>query len=288
MKGAYGMYLPALMLFGLNGVLASRVPWDSYQIVLARSLIGGAFLVLVLAVGRKPLSLFQNRRSLAFLLASGLFMSVSWLCLYEAYRQLGVSLATLSYYAGPVVVMVLAAPVLGERLTGPKALGFLAVLAGMGCLYGADLAAGGWSWGMACGVLSACAYACMVLCNKKASGVTGLENSTCQLVAASVVVLVFNLLRGGAFAPLDGPGLGAVVVLGLVNTGLGCFLYFSGIQGLSAQSVSICGYLEPLSALLFSALLLGERMAALQWLGAVLILGGAAFAELYRPRLPRP
>ena len=50
------------------------------------------------------------------------------------------------------------------------------------------------------------------------------------------------------------------------------------------QTVSVCGYLEPLSALLFSALFLGERLAGLQWAGALLILGGAAFAELYRSR----
>ncbi len=284
MRRAYGSYLSSLLLFGFNGVLASLVPWESFQIVLARSAIGAAFLVLALALRRAPLALFQNRRSLLLLTASGVFMSASWLFLYEAYDQIGVSLATLSYYAGPVLVMVLAPLVLKERLTAPKVLGFAAVLSGMLCLYGADAAAGGWSWGMACGVLSAVSYACMILCNKKAAGVAGVENTACQLVTACVVVLAFNLLRGDGFAPLSGAGMAALLTLGLVNTGLGCYLYFSAIQSLSAQTVSVCGYLEPLSALLFSALLLGERMTALQWAGAALILGGAAFAELYRGR----
>lgn len=288
MKRAYGCYIAALLLFGFNGVLAHHIPWESFQIVLARSLIGGAFLVLVLALRRRPLTLFQDRKSLGFLIASGVFMSASWLFLYEAYRQLNVSLATLTYYAGPVLVMVLAPLVLKERLTAPKLLGFAAVLGGMLCLYGADLARGRWSWGMACGVLSACSYTCMVLCNKKAANITGLENSACQLVTACVVVALFNLLRGGAFAPLSGGDMAAVWMLGLVNTGFGCFLYFSAIQALSAQTVSICGYLEPLAALLFSALFLGERLTGLQWLGAALVLGGAAFAELYRPKKKLP
>lgn len=287
MKRAYGGYFAALGLFGLNGVLASAVPWESFQIVLARSLLGGAVLALALVLRRRPLTLFQNRRSLAFLIGSGVGMSASWLFLYEAYRQLGVSLATLSYYAGPVLVMLLAPLVLGERLTGPKISGFLVVLAGMALLYGGDLAVGGLHIGMVCGILSAVSYAAMVLLNKRAVGVTGLENATCQLLTACAVTLLYNLLRGRAFLPLTGTALGAVVVLGLVNTGLGCLLYFSAIQALPAQTVSICGYLEPVSALVLSALLLGERLTALQWAGAVCVLGGAAFAERYHGKTHR-
>ncbi len=62
----------------------------------------------------------------------------------------------------------------------------------------------------------------------------------------------------------------------MLNTGVGCYLYFSSIGALRAQTVAVCGYLEPLSAVLFSALLLGERLLTLQVVGAVLILTGAA------------
>ncbi|WP_459947773.1 EamA family transporter [Desulfocastanea catecholica] len=44
--------------------------------------------------------------------------------------------------------------------------------------------------------------------------------------------------------------------------------------------MAICGYLEPLSALFFSAVLLGEHLNLFQVAGAMLILGGAAFGEL--------
>ena len=73
--------------------------------------------------------------------------------------------------------------------------------------------------------------------------------------------------------------LGAALLLGLVNTGVGCYCYFSSIGDLPAQSVAICGYLEPLSAVLLSVLILHETMAPLQILGAVLIIGGAVFGE---------
>ena len=72
-----------------------------------------------------------------------------------------------------------------------------------------------------------------------------------------------------------------ILLLGLVNTGVGCYCYFSSIGDLPAQSVAICGYLEPLSAVLLSVLILHETMAPLQILGAVLIIGGAVFGECY-------
>ena len=42
---------------------------------------------------------------------------------------------------------------------------------------------------------------------------------------------------------------------------------------------TICGYLEPLSAVLFSVLLLKEIMLPIQIIGAIMILGGAIFGE---------
>ncbi len=64
----------------------------------------------------------------------------------------------------------------------------------------------------------------------------------------------------------------------------GCYFYFSSIGSLPVQTVSICGYLEPLSALIFLAAILGEKLSLMQIAGAVLILGGAAFGELFRPK----
>jgi len=71
-----------------------------------------------------------------------------------------------------------------------------------------------------------------------------------------------------------------ILWLGLINTGLGCFFYFSSIGKLPAQSVAVCGYIEPLSAVLLSAIVLKERMMPLQFLGAALIIGGALYGEL--------
>lgn len=73
-----------------------------------------------------------------------------------------------------------------------------------------------------------------------------------------------------------------MLLLGLVNTGFGCWLYFSSIGTLPVQTVSVLGYLEPLSAVLFSVVLLHEALTPARWLGAAMIVGGAMAAEFIK------
>ena len=275
-------YIAAVILFGSNGVVASRIALSSDEIVLTRTLIGALFLAAVFLSSRVTPSFRRDGRQLAFLLASGVAMGVSWLLLFETYTRLGVGVATLAYYCGPVIVMVLAPIVFGERLAASSIGGFLAVVLGMLCVNGAALLRGQASLGLVFGVLSAVAYAAMVILNKKADGIAGLENAMWQLIAACGTVALFVGLTRGVAIHVPPDGWAPILVLGLVNTGIGCYLYFSSIGSMRAQSVAILGYLEPLSALLFAAALLGESLSALQVAGAALILGGAACGELLR------
>jgi drug/metabolite transporter (DMT)-like permease len=115
---------------------------------------------------------------------------------------------------------------------------------------------------------------------KKAVSITGLENSMFQLITSFIAVAIFVGLKQGFSIHIAPGNLLPILVLGVINTGIGCYFYFSSIGDLPVQTVAICGYLEPLSALLFSAALLGEKLSSVQIVGAVLILGGAAFGEL--------
>lgn len=288
-KGAYLKYIVALLLFGSNGIVAGHIALSSYEIVFTRTLIGSLFLILVFLLSRQKAQFWRNGRHLVFLIISGVAMGTSWMFLYEAYAQVGVSIATLAYYCGPVIVMILAPLLFREKMTGVKLLGFLAVLAGLFCVSGQALAQGRTVWGLFCGIMSALMYAFMVIFNKKAASITGLENATLQLITSFVTVAIFLGLKQGFAIRIPPENLAPILLLGIVNTGIGCYFYFSSIGHLPVQTVAISGYLEPLSALLFSAALLGERLSLVQIVGAVLILGGAAVGELLGQKrsLPR-
>ena len=207
--------------------------------------------------------------------------------LYEAYQQVGISIASLAYYCGPVIVMILSPFLFRETLTWPKIAGFLTVLAGM-CLVNLQaLDEGKTIWGLFCGLMSAFMYALMVTANKKAKPESGLENSLLQLVIGSFIVVAFVSMQKNFVLSLITIDWIPVLLLGLLNTGIGCYLYFSSITDLPVQTVAICGYLEPLSAVVFSVLFLHEVLLPLQMLGAVLILGGAIFGECFKPEKPQ-
>ena len=274
-------YLFSLLLFGANGVLASQISLSSYEIVFLRTLIGSIFLIIIFKLGKRTSVCLQNRRHLAALILSGAALGCSWLFLFEAYRQVGVSMASLAYYCGPILVMLFSPLLFQEHLTWPKLAGFLAVFAGVLCINLQAAQERQPLWGLVCGLLSAVMYAAMVIFSKKAPSITGLENSMLQLTAAFLTVAIYVGCRQGFLIHLAPGDWLPVLVLGFFNTGFGCYLYFSAIGRLPVQTVAICGYLEPLSAVLFSVLFLREAMGPLQVLGAGLILGGAMFGECF-------
>ena len=70
-----------------------------------------------------------------------------------------------------------------------------------------------------------------------------------------------------------------ILWINLLNTGGECYYYSSSIGRLPVQTVAIYGYIEPLSAFLFSAVFLHEILFPLQVANALLIVGGALIGE---------
>ena len=128
-------------------------------------------------------------------------------------------------------------------------------------------------------VLSALFYASVIVFNKRVTHTGGLQTAAIELDVAVVVVFIYTVCTAG-LPRVSGSDLPYILILGVVNTALAYLLYFSGLQQLSAQSAALLSYLDPVSALCFSAIFLHEVMTPVQILGAVLIIGGAVFGEI--------
>ena len=122
----------------------------------------------------------------------------------------------------------------------------------------------------------------MVTLNKQSKNISGMENSVIQLVVSFLTVAVFTGIKQGFIINVPANAWSWILILGILNTGIGCYLYFSPLAKLPVQTVAVCGYLEPLSAVVFAALLLGEKMTVIQIIGAVCIIGGAMIGELIK------
>ena len=248
-------------------------------------LLGSLLLAALLVAAKRRITFHRHLGDLCCLAAPDAALGASWLFLFEAYRHLGVGTASLVYYCGPIIVMALSPLIFGEKLTGGKIAGFIAVACGAFLIAAQGLGGNMPIAGIACGIASAFCYALMVIASKGAPHIEGLENSALQVSAAFVTALVLTLVTQGApsfLSPSIAAGIDwrAVAMLGVVNTGIGCLLYFSAVAKLPVQTVAVVGYLEPLSAVVFSAALLGEAITPVRLMGAALIIGGAIFCEL--------
>lgn len=279
-KRDYIEFIGSMLIFGTNGLLVTHIQLTSAQIVLTRTFLGSLFLLAVVLI-KKELSLRQFRGDELPVLISGVCLGANWVFLFEAYKYASVSIGTLVYYCGPIVVMALSPVFFKEKLTWNKLAAVAAVIAGMICITGVAGAKGSSGRGIMCAAVAALLYATLIISNKSVKHVSGLHSTLAQLVIGFFVILVYLLIKSEfPFTVPAGRQLVYVLVLGIVNSGFACYLYFSSMQRLPGQTVALCCYVDPLSTVIFSALFLGERMTAVQVVGAALVLGGAVFGEL--------
>lgn len=281
----YLMFVAAMLIFGSNGVFASMLEMSGAQLVLLRTLIGGAVLLIIILISRSRTPKEVLLREKWRLLFAGVCLGANWALLFEAYNLMNVSLATLTYYTAPVLVLVLAPLVLKERQNGIAYLGMAVVIVGMLLVVGTDFGEGGVSaTGLIVGLGSAVFYAMLMLVNKQITGVSGLNLTFIEIVIAAVILLPYVFATsGGVPLPTDARGIFALLFLCTVNTGFACWLYFSSMNRLPAKAVALMGYFDPVSALIFSAVFLDERLSGVQLAGAVLVLAGALVGQ-FRPR----
>ena len=275
---SYGMYILSMLIFGTNGILVHHISLASSQIILMRTLIGGLLLTLIVLL-RGGFDRAGIRADLLPLLLGGSVLGLNWVALFEAYRQLNVSLATLIYYVGPILVLLFSPVLFREKLNSRKITSVVLVAVGLVCISGSIALRGMSMRGLLTAVVSALFYAAVIIFNKRITHTGGMQTAALELDIAFVIVLIYMMLTVGPPHPAvsDIPW---IAVIGLVNTGLAYLLYFSGLQKLPAQSAALISYVDPVSALVFSALFLHETMTPVQILGAVLIIGGAVFGEL--------
>ena len=284
--GALARLTLSMVIFGTIGVFVRHIPLPSSVIAFIRGLIGMAFLLLVIRLSGKRVSLETVKKNLFKLCVSGAALGLNWILLFEAYRYTTVATATLCYYLAPIIIMLVSPVVLKERLTAKKALCILAALSGMVFVSGVtqgSLPEASEARGILMGLAAACLYAAVVLINKRIEGIEALDRTVVQLGISAAVLAPYILATENLFSLL--PKLSPVsalllVFVAVVHTGVAYALYFSSIRDISAQTAALFSYIDPVVAILLSASLLGEAMTVSCAIGAVMILGSAIISEL--------
>ncbi len=273
----------SMVIFGTIGVFRRFLPLPSGTIALLRGVIGALFLLILLYLRRERLNREAIAHNLWRLVLSGAAMGFNWILLFEAYNYTSVATATLCYYFAPMFIILASPLVLREQLNRRKLLCVCSALVGMVFVSGV-LRSGFEGLAELRGVLlslgAAVLYACVVLLNKTMAPIEAFDRTIIQLGASSMALLPYVLLveSGAQWTVQVGPML-MMIAVGIVHTGLAYALYFGSLSFIPAQTAAILSYIDPVVAVLLSAVLLRERLDGFTILGAVLILGAAVLSE---------
>lgn len=272
------VYIFALLLFGSNGIWVSYIELKSYETVFFRTFLGMIFLVCIYLLSKNKNRFWKCKKDMVLTSASGIAMGLNWLLLFESYEYVGVSIATLCCYCGPILVIIISAGIFKTQISKNNIIGIVIVMTGLimvsftGKIIGNPI-------GIILGIASAIMYAMMILTSRNVKFLNGMEIAMVQLFACCSLVSVIVLIKDGHWINVLREDVFPILVLGLINTGMACLLFMYGVRNLKVQTISACGYLEPLAAVVFSALFLHEALKGIQIIGAILIIGGALIGE---------
>lgn len=205
-----------------------------------------------------------------------------------AYRLPG-GVAAVVGSVGPLFVVGLAALFLGDRPTVRSLLTAIAAAFGVSLVVlkaGAalDLV------GVVAGLLSALSMSAGTVFTKRwgrPEGVGALALTGWQLTAGGLILLPIAFLIEGAPPALDSTNLLGYAYLALGNTAISYFLWFRGIERLSASSVTLLGPLSPITAAVIGWVALGQALGPVQLAGMAIAFGATLVAQL-NPRTPAP
>lgn len=277
------MLIISMAIFGTIGLFRRSIDISSGELAFYRAVLAAVFIGLFLLVTKNRIPFGKIKKQLPVLIISGIAMAFNWILLFEAYNYTTVSAATLSYYFAPVIVTVLCPILFKEKMGMKQWLCFIMSTVGIVLITGIGSFDTGSNHflGILFGLGAACLYATVIILNKFTKGVDGIHRTFIQFVSAVIALCPYVLFTSGInITSLDKKGIALLLVVGLVHTGITYCMYFSSLKDLTGQKAAILSYIDPLVAVLCSALILHETMTVTQMIGGVLILGFTLWNEL--------
>lgn len=271
----------AMLVFGTIGLFVKNIGFPSSFISFARALTGSIFIALFMLFSGHGLDKKSVLKNLKLLIPSGIAMAFNWICLFEAYRFTGVAVGTLCYYMAPVIVVVLSPVFLKEKLTAINVTSVLAAVVGAVLISGVVSGSAKSAKGILFGLAAAALYSTVVMINKFVKNLSPIETTFVQLSTAAVTMIPYILLTEDVTTfVFDKRSVIFTLIVGVFHTGIVYMIYFSSVQKIPAQTTAVFSYIDPVTAIILSAVVLGERLDAVQLIGTFLILAATLFNEL--------
>lgn len=256
----------------VTAVLVERAGAGALVIATVRMVLA-AVLLLLLARAGGPIRIARADRWRCA--ALGVCMAVFQACYFSAVTMTGIAIAALiAICSAPLIIALVAAATLGERVTPRVALSLGLGVAGTALLIVGPRTAADLSprfvAGVALALTAAVAYALYVVLAKATLARTApLPLAGVNFTVAALVLS--PVLAAPGVAQQIALGWPWLIYLGAVTTAAAYAIYTMGLRDVTASVAGVASLMEPLTATLLGVLLFGERLGATGVLGAVLL-----------------
>lgn len=280
---AFATLLLAALLFGANHV-AARLAFDNgvdvATAVFFRSAVTATVIAIILVAQGKSWRLRADQGRL--LMGLGVLISIQSFCIYSSVARLPVALALLAFNTYPIWTAFWARVLYRQRPEKMLLVAMPVILIGLALALDVLGAASGlgaleqWSR-IGEGVMYALGAAAsfgvaLVLTQQKGSDINSQLRTTVTLAFTGVVALVAVGLNGGFHLPANATGWGGLVALTLLY-GIAFSVMFTVLPRMGVVGNSAIMNVEPVFALALAWLLLGQTIAQVQVLGALIVVG---------------
>ena len=254
---------------------------DGFELIGWRILASLAAAVLLLAVSRgfgRLRSVLRDRGAVRWLALAGVAILVNWTAFVIGILADRVLETSLGYFLNPLVSVVLAVVVLGERLTplqwsavGLGALGVVVMVVGYGEVPWISL-------------ILALSFGTYGLIKKRVgASVDALSGFTVETLAAAPLALammgVAIAANGMTLLSAGAGGVWATAGFGLV-TAIPLLAFAAAARRISLTAIAFTQYLAPSLSFIFGAFVMHEPMPLARWVGFGLVWGSLALVSL--------
>lgn len=242
-----------------------------------RAATGGGALLLLLAAARKPL-LPSSRLWPGVLLLAAVATALAYGAMFLSPGRTGAGIASVLGNTTPLFALVLAAAVLGERVTRAKLGALVLGFAGVSMIaYPALTGSGGaGAFGAVLPLLAAAGAASeSVLVKRLDVGDETLRVAGWQLLLGGLPLLALSAWAERDAAVVWSASFVALLLfLALVGTAFATALWYWLLQRDDVGRLTLYLFLVPVLGLGLAAALFGERLGAIEWAGVVVTLAG--------------
>lgn len=207
---------------------------------------------------------------------------------FASLERIDVSLASLLMCSYPALVVAGAVLLRRERASRRRAVALAVALGGVALVLAGGVGGVLDPVGIGLALAAAVAYAAYVLVSDRMLGSIEPLVLATMLCAGAATAFAFGGVATGSLEVARPSTLLVVGAIALVATVLPIAAFLGGVHRIGPSRATILGTIEPPVTIALSALVFGERLGAVQLLGAGLVVSGVAILQLRRRPKLRP